>query len=63
MVALMAFGDSSINFEMDVFISDFSSEDDLDYIRDDINSKIFARFKQEGIEIPYPHRVVHNAKN
>ncbi len=59
MVALMDFGDSSLNLEMDIYINDFKTEDDLDEVRDEINMDIYQRFREEGIGIPFPQRDLH----
>lgn len=62
MAVLMSFGDSSLDLEMDVFISEFQSEDDLDEIKDSLNLEILRKFREQGIQIPFPQRVVHQAQ-
>jgi small-conductance mechanosensitive channel len=47
------FGDSSLDFEL-LFWTDRPKTRGI--IESDINFKIFDRFKQEGIEIPFPQR-------
>lgn len=59
MVAFMEFGDSSLNLEMDIYLKDFQTEDDLDDVRDGINMGILTRFRAEGINIPFPQREVY----
>lgn len=63
MVAFMEFADSSLNLEMDIYISDLHSEDDLDEVRDAVNCEILARFRSEGIQIPFPQRDLHIIDN
>jgi small-conductance mechanosensitive channel len=48
--------ESSINFFMLVWVKD---RDDRFNIIDYLNTELYTRFRKEGIEIPYPHRVVH----
>lgn len=55
---ITAFADSSINFEVRFWISD--PEEGLGAIRSEIYMKIWKRFKEEGIEIPFPQRVIHH---
>ena len=55
-VMFMAFGESSLDFELRVFIRD------VDYrlsVRSDLLFAIDDAFRKEGIEIPFPQRVVH----
>jgi small-conductance mechanosensitive channel len=48
-------GDSSINFFIQVIVDDRSNKlGVVDYL----NTEIYKRFNEEGIEIPYPQRVV-----
>jgi len=52
------FGASSLDFELRCFLKD------IDYfipVVSDLRYAIFKRFKEEGIEIPFPQRVVHMA--
>ena len=50
------FGDSSLNILVRYWISDYR---DKFNITDEINMEINRRFKEEGIEIPFPQRDVH----
>jgi small-conductance mechanosensitive channel len=53
-------GDSSIDFFIQVIVDDRSNKMGvLDYL----NTEIYRRFNEEGIEIPYPQRVVHMKKD
>ncbi len=54
-VTFMAFGDSSLDFELRVW----SKIDDGLVVKDDINTKIYNVFKKENIEIPFPQRDVN----
>ena len=55
-VLFRAFGDSSLNFELRVFLHDVDSR--LTVISD-INFAIDKAFKEAGIEIPFPQRDLH----
>ncbi len=55
-VRLVGFGESGIDLELVCWISD--PENGLGRLKSDINWSIWASFKREGIEIPYPQRVV-----
>ncbi len=48
--------ESSINFFILVWIKD---RDERFNIKDYLNTEIYRRFNEEGIEIPFPQRVVH----
>jgi len=50
-------GDSGINMELVVWISD--PEAGEPNLRSDLNWAIWAAFQRENIEIPYPQRVIH----
>lgn len=52
-VHLRDFGDSSIVFEILVWIDDPSKKI---HVEDDLNDRIQTRFEQEGITIPFPQR-------
>lgn len=59
-VMLIGFGESGIDLELRVWITD--PEEGLTRLRSDINWAIWEAFQREGIEIPYPQRVVHLAQ-
>lgn len=50
------FGDSSLGFAVTFFVKDYN---DQWAISSDIRDTIYRRFKKEGIEIPFPQRVIH----
>ncbi len=54
-VLFMNFGDSALNFELRCFIYDIDQR--LNVVSE-INFAIIAAFRREGIEIPFPQRVV-----
>ena len=54
-VLFRRFGDSSLDFELRCFISDIDQR--LDVVSA-LNFAIIAAFRREGIEIPFPQRVV-----
>lgn len=56
-VLFESYGDSSINFLLRVYTSDYSSKPLV--LSSEIYFEIFARFKQSKIEIPFPQRDVH----
>lgn len=58
-VFLMGFGDSSMNFELLVWIR---KPQDHPHIRSDLNFAIVNAFRRMGIEIPFPQRDVHLPK-
>ncbi len=60
-IHFMAFGDSSLNFEVVYFIS---SKEYIDYAdaQQHINLKIVEKFEEEGIEMAFPTRTVHLVK-
>ncbi|MEW6514079.1 MAG: mechanosensitive ion channel domain-containing protein [Pseudomonadota bacterium] len=53
---LMAFADSGINLELGFWIAD--PEEGSLQIRSDIHLDVWRKFKEEGIEIPFPQREV-----
>lgn len=53
----MAFGDSSLNFELWVWTVDMFSRPAV--LRSRINYKIWEKLKKYGVEIPYPQRDVY----
>ncbi|MCQ8893102.1 MAG: mechanosensitive ion channel [Methanolinea sp.] len=59
-VYFLEFGASSLNFQLVVWINDFS----LTYeTKDALNMEIAERFAEEGIEIPFPQMDVHIKDN
>jgi len=58
-VRLKHFGDNGIDLELVIWISD--PEESEFNLRSDLNWRIWAAFKREGVEIPFPQRVIHQA--
>jgi potassium-dependent mechanosensitive channel len=56
-VWMTSFGDSSVNFEVQVWIKD--PEDGVDNVRSDVLKRLWWLFKEHNIEIPFPQRDVH----
>ena len=54
---LTEFGDSSVNLELRFWIED--PNQGVANIRSAVLLKIWDRFKEEGIEIPFPQRDIH----
>ncbi len=52
----IGFGDSSLNFELRVWISDVNKRLT---VRSDLGLYIDRRFREEGVEIPFPQRDLH----
>jgi small-conductance mechanosensitive channel len=50
------FGDSSLNFTLICQVKEFV---DQYLVQHELRKRIFARFRKEGIEIPFPIRTVH----
>jgi small-conductance mechanosensitive channel len=50
------FGESSLDFTLIVQVSEFV---DQYLVQHELRKRIFARFQREGVEIPFPQRVVH----
>jgi small-conductance mechanosensitive channel len=55
-VLILEFGDSTLNFELRVHISNINR---CMHVTSDLNRAINAEFNQKGIEIPFPQRDVH----
>jgi potassium efflux system protein len=55
-VGFDGFGDSALNFTVRAFLPDLSHR--LDTIHD-LHTRIFVRFAEEGIEIPFPQQDLH----
>lgn len=49
------FGESSLDFTLICHVREFADQFSVQH---ELRKRIFKRFKKEGIEIPYPHRVV-----
>jgi small-conductance mechanosensitive channel len=54
---LLGFGDNAINLELRVWIND--PQEGVTAVKSDIFWGIWRRFREHGIEIPYPQRDVH----
>jgi small-conductance mechanosensitive channel len=50
------FGESSLDFSLNCQVAEFS---DQYLVQHELRKRIFQRFKEEGIEIPFPQRTVH----
>ncbi len=50
------FGDSSLDFTLVCQVREFT---DQPLVQHELRKRIFKRFKEEGIEIPFPHRTVY----
>lgn len=50
------FGDSSLDFTLGCHVREFAVQD---LVQHELRKRVFKRFKQEGIEIPFPHRTVY----
>lgn len=56
LIFFMGFGDNSLDFQLRVWI------DDIDYmnvVRSELNQAIDRKFRERGIEIPFPQRDLH----
>ena len=54
------FGESSLDFTLTCQVREF---DDQNLVQHELRKRIFKRFKEEGIEIPFPHRTVYLRQN
>lgn len=59
-VHLREFGDSSIEFEILCYITHPRHQI---HVENDVNSTLYKRLEEEGIEIPYPQRDIHFREN
>ena len=50
------FGDFALGFTLNFYIAEFANQGG---VRHELRKRIFRRFQQEGIEIPFPTRTVH----
>jgi len=55
-VRFLSFGNSSLDFELHVWIEEPSFRG---VVVDALNTAIYKRFAADGIEIPFPQRDVH----
>jgi len=55
-VYFSGFGDSSLDFEVRIFINNV---DDRIPVKNELRFEIFKQFKEAGVEIPYPQRDLH----
>jgi len=55
---LMGFGDSSINFQLRVWIND--PKNGIHGVTSDVSLEIWRRFQEHDIEIPFPQRVLYH---
>jgi small-conductance mechanosensitive channel len=56
-VWLKGFGDSSVDHEILVWISD--PEDGVGNVQSEILNALWLLFKENGVEIPFPQRDIH----
>jgi small-conductance mechanosensitive channel len=50
------FGESSLDFTLVCHVAEFADQYPVQH---ELRKRIFQRFRQEGIEIPFPHRTVY----
>lgn len=50
------FGESSLGFTVSFTVAEFSNQFG---VRNELKKRIFQRFREDGIEIPFPTRIVH----
>lgn len=53
------FGESSLDFTLVCHVREFTDQYPVQH---ELRKRIFKRFKEEGIEIPFPHRIVYLKK-
>jgi small-conductance mechanosensitive channel len=56
-VIFTEFGDSSLNFDLRVWTSDYITKPKI--LRSDLNFAIRKKFRERGVEIPFPQRDLH----
>lgn len=59
-IYLLEFGDSALNYELRVYTSHPFHEN---RIRDAVNRRVYERFDEAGITIPYPQRTISYAED
>jgi small-conductance mechanosensitive channel len=52
----MGFGDSSLDFQLRVWLDDINY---MNVVRSELNQEIDRKFRELGIEIPFPQRDLH----
>ena len=55
---LTGFGDNALNLELRVWIND--PQNGIGSVRSEVLMGVWRRFKEKGIELPYPQRVLHH---
>lgn len=55
---LLNLGDSSLNFQLYIWISD--PQNGIQGVMSDVSLEILKRFREHGIEIPFPQRVLYH---
>jgi small-conductance mechanosensitive channel len=55
---LTGFGDNALDLELRVWIND--PENGLGSVKSELLKGVWRRFREEGIELPYPQRVLHH---
>jgi small-conductance mechanosensitive channel len=55
---LIGFGDNAVNLELRVWIND--PQNGIAAVRSEVLLGVWRRFKENGIEMPYPQRVLHH---
>jgi len=53
-VLMMGFGENSLDFEIRIWITD--PEDGISNVRSDVLKRLWALFRDNGVEIPFPQR-------
>ena len=56
-VLFEAYGDSSLNFILQVWISTYTDRPNI--LKSELYYDIFAKFKENNVEIPFPQRDIH----
>lgn len=56
-VLFEAYGDSSLNFILQVWTSEYTDRPKI--LRSELYYEIFAKFKENNVEIPFPQRDIH----
>ena len=60
-VWLLQYGESSVDFELQVWIDD--PEDGIGNVRSDLLKRVWRLFKENAVEIPFPQRDVNLRDN